>query len=221
MRTVADFVPFVRFKARHDTEANIQHAVREALIVFMRESRAAVNEMFIDVATTCGLNEALLNPPDCERLVGIESVWLAPKKCTVQRWSPDWEQVSNTDGIQMAQQFSNGLAYWVDDVGGPQTTLWLSTAETRKHMICVRYSWAIGRDNCAVPEWIYQDYADLITDGALAYLHDNPDDDNAASSFAGRAATKFIIAARRVRERKRSNYAARSITVNTGWGRMG
>lgn len=221
MRTIADFVPFVRFKSRHDTEANIQHAVRESVIAFMRESRAAVNEVFLDVAAVCGLNDALLNTPDCQRLVGIESVWLAPKKCDTQRWTPAWEQVRNTDGVKMGDQFFNGIAYWVDDVGGPQTTLWLSTLESRKHTLCVRYSWAIGRDNCEVPEWVYQDYADLITDGALAYLHDNPDDDNAASAFAGRSGTKFILAARRVRERKRSNYAARSTTINTGWGFAG
>jgi hypothetical protein len=221
MKSVADIVPFVRFKARHDNEANIQHAVRETVIAFMRESRAAVNELFISIPTTCGFNEALLETPNCERLVGIESVWCAPKNCDSKRWTPLWDGVPNIDVGQPELRFDSQLGYWVDDVGGPQTTLWLNSFERKTQHLCVRYSWAIKRDDCLFPDWIYDDYAGVITEGALAYLHDNPDDDHAASSFAARMDLRFMQEAKALRERKRSNYSARNLQLGTRWGRAG
>jgi hypothetical protein len=217
MRTVADFVPFVAFKARLDAPENIQHAVRETISLFMRESRAAINEVFIPVyATGCkGAVDVLLETPPCERLVQIESVSIPSSKCAIDRWTPEWKVLP---AVPPEELYSQG--YWVDDVLIPQSTLWLSRSVKTK-VVHVKYSWAIGRDNCAVPDWLYEDYADVIAQGALAYLHDNPSDDGSATNFASRSGSQFMIAAMRLRERVRTKYNARTTKLASPWGRSG
>jgi hypothetical protein len=216
-RTIADFVPFVELEAQGAAQPNIQHAVREAVIYFMRNTRAAVGEMFIDMSA-CQEDAALLTD-ECHRLVWVESVWLAPD-CNKHRWTPDWERIAATTLDQRLFHMMPG--YWVDDVGGPQTTLWLRTRRDKApRTICVRYNWAIGRDACEVPSWIYDDYADVITNGALAYLHRNPDDASMSKPFVAVVGTPFYDAVERLRNRKKAGYNSRSQPVIHRWGRTG
>jgi hypothetical protein len=165
MKTVADFVPFVEAEAQGAHTTAIQHAIRETVINFMRYTRTAVGELFLDLAPN-QIDVGLLLEP-CRRLVHVEKVSLAPKGAMGQ-WTPTWETLRATTLDQRLFEMMRG--YWVDDAEGPQTTMWVNTGQDNRHRrLCVRYSWAIGRDICAVPDFIYHDYADVITNGAFTY----------------------------------------------------
>jgi hypothetical protein len=199
MITVADFAPFVEIKAPSAPTANVHHAIREVIVTFMRLSRAAVDEVYIDVP--CGEREVIVQPKGCQRLVQMEHIFRDPSCRQNSRWNPDWEELPHSDRTEGG--------WWIDDVGGPNATLWLANSESKAQRLCVRYSWSIKRDNCEVPEWIYEDHADTIADGALVYLHMNPADENASRPFASAMAPVFMEGVYNARRRKEAQYRRR------------
>lgn len=204
MSTIADFVPFVEIKVPHAPTPNIQHAVRETLVSFMRMSRAAVDEIYVDVP--CNEREVIVEPRGCQRLVQVEHVFVDPTCRSGTRWNPDWDEMP--DGERGAG------GWWIDDVGGPNATLWLPYSQTRAQRLCIRYSWAIKRDNCEVPEWVYEDYADVIANGAITYLHMNPTDEDANLPFAERLSGVFMNGVAEARRRKEGQYRHRKVRMS-------
>lgn len=210
MKTVSDFLPWVELEAQDTPAANMQHAIREALIYFMRESGAAVEEMFLDLPAN--RDDLAIPTEECRRLVGIDSVWVAPK-CSDTRWSPEWERLPAMDG--------KGYGYALDDAGGPLSMMWVFPRSNKPRRLCVKYRWAIGRDACEVPDWIYQDYAKAIAAGALAYLHRNPQDPSMSTPFTSVVGAEFEMTVRQLAARTKINYSAHARKVRSVWGRAG
>jgi hypothetical protein len=210
MKTISDFIPWVEFEAQEAPVANMQHAIREALIYFMRESGAVVEELFVTLPA--GQDDLALAVPECHRIVGIDSVWTAPR-CTDTRWSPEWTRVLADDGV--------GHGYMLDDTGGPLSMMWVFPRSNKPRKLCVKYRWAIGRDACEVPDWIYHDYAKAIASGALAYLHRNPLDPSMSTQFTSVVGTEFDSVIRQLAARTKVNYSAHSRKVRSGWGAKG
>ncbi len=160
MTPISAFVPFVAAKVAKDMPlANIQHAIRETLVFFLEQTRAAVAELYLDLH--CHEDELLVDLPQCRRLVGVEGVYLVPSsQCGPThgqvRWRPTWEKFpfANNEG-------ENGWS--VDDGDGDLTTLWLLPASQKERRVCVRYSWTPKRDaTCEVPDWVFERFADAI-----------------------------------------------------------
>lgn len=210
MTTVADFAPFIEIKVPHAPTPNVHHAAREAVIAFMRLSRAAVDEVYIDVP--CREREVIVTPKGCQRLIQVEHVFVDHQCRPGSRWNPDWDELPHSDRRMGG--------WWLDDVGGPNETLWLANETTRPMRLCVRYSWAIRRDDCAVPDWIYEDHADVIADGAISYLHANPTDENASVPFSAAMSGMFLEGVAYARRRKEGQYRHRQFSsANAGFFR--
>jgi hypothetical protein len=210
--TVADFVPFVEIRAPFAPDVNVQHAVRETVIEFMRMTRAAVDEVYTDVP--CHETEIVVDMQQCRQLVQVERVYQAPPMCGPSgRWDRTWQVLPDSEVHQ--------YGWWVDDVGGPNATLWLGTPFPAKQRLCIRYSWAIERDACAIPMWVYQDYADIIAAGAAAYLHTNANVDGASVSFGARMREEFVRGVVTAKTRKVSQYRTRRLKMGNStffWG---
>jgi hypothetical protein len=207
MATIASLAPFVEIKARNVPTPNVHHALREAVIAFMRMSRAAVDEVYVDVR--CSERELVLVPKACHALVQVEAIYEDPGCRTRSRWNPDWLLLESSEMTQGG--------WWIDDVGGPNATVWIPPHRDKRRM-CVRYSWSIKRDDCEIPDWMYQDYATFIADGALSYLHNNPSDEYASRPFGGDASAGFMAGVEHARRRKEGQYRHRQLSMhNTGF----
>lgn len=205
MKTVADFAPFVEIKAHSVPTANIHHAIRECVIEFMRMTRMAVDELYLKVPAN--ETELVVQPKACHHLLQIEGIFVQPSVCgTAGRWSPDWEEIPHDE---MRRQYG----WWIDDVGGPNATVWLNPTSCKARTLCVRYSYAIKRDACDIPDWIYEDYAGAIADGALGYLHSNPMDEDASSTFSARMVQSFMTAVYDAKSRKMAQYRPRRLNM--------
>ena len=204
-RTVADFVPFVEITFAGAAPSTIQNAIRETIVTFMRETRAAADMLYLDAA--CGQVDHVLDTPECRRLVGVEAVYRQPPKGGA--WTPDWQMIPMSD-------MTRSLAgWWMDDTGGPNATLWVYPRSASPARYAVRYSWAIGRDNCDVPEWIYEDYEPTITAGALAMLHANPQDQSSDLKFALMQNAAFTQGVAAARARRLAQYRGRKMRITT------
>lgn len=214
MRTIADFVPFVAVKVdKNMPTPNIQHALRETLVTFLEMSRAAVSEVY--PTQRAKDTEVLLEIPECRRLVGIEGVYLAPQGACGPasgqlRWDPTWEQ------IPMAEEY--GMGWAMDDSAGFLEVLWITPAMPHDRRLCIRHSWTMKRDaTCEVPDWIFERYADAISDGALAYLHFNPADDTASQRAAVTFSRAFQLAVDDARARRiATKFGPRQLRMSTG-----
>ncbi len=221
MASVADFAPFVEIKVRHAPTPNIHHAVRESLIAFMRMSRAAVDEVYVDVPR--GETEIVVEPRGCQRLLQVEGVYEDPYCQQGGRWTPEWERIAQEGAYGRGfagGATTRGSGWSLDDVGGPNATMWLYPKASKPRRLCIRYSWSIKRDDCTVPEWIYEDYADVIADGAIALLHLNPTDEDVSVSFGNAMSQAFLDGVAAARRRKEGGYRQSAVSmVNTGFFR--
>ena len=210
MKSIAAFVPFVEIHARTEATENIQHAVREALILFMRESRAAVGEMYM--TAECRQEDLAFDVPSCQRIVSIIGVYEAPT-CQDAVWTPHWRELPpTTPGAHHG--------WWTDETDGGNETLWLGSPYTRKTNLAVRYTWSIKRDDCMVPDWIYEDYADVIAAGALASIHSNPFVDQASPKLAASMQAAMALGIARARNRRVAQMrpGPRRAGVSNFWG---
>ncbi|MEY4909020.1 MAG: hypothetical protein RL260_2738 [Pseudomonadota bacterium] len=204
MTTIAEFVPFVAVKVAKDMPTqNIQHAIRETLVFFLEQTRAAIDETY--VLANCNEAELLVPVPPCHRLVGIDGVYEVPKQLGLTgqiRWRPDWTVVPFGD-------------WHLDEADGNLTTLWVAP-QVHARRFAIRYSWTPKRSaTCEVPEWVFERFVDAIADGALAYLHSNAADEGASDRFAAMSAKGFKMAIDEVKRRKAAQYGPREMTVSS------
>ncbi len=204
---LSQFVEMVREKVPRNTpDANVENAVSEALNFFASRSRALVDEIYIDVP--CNEIEISLDMPDCRRLIQIEHVFI-DEGCRRARWTPEWEEVLPSE--------LGGLGWWTDDVGGPNSTIWVLPRGHRTNRYCIRYSWKLGRDKtCQVPEWLYEDHRMGIEAGAIAWLHRQPVDKEAQASFANIMEGVMAEDIAYARRRKEVQYRNRQLKLSAG-----
>ena len=76
MKTVSDFEPFVLAYVPYLPQEIIQHAIRESIVEFMRETKIARDTL--EVETQEKVPDYIMEMPDCRRIVKIHAVDSSP-----------------------------------------------------------------------------------------------------------------------------------------------
>lgn len=163
MRTVEDFQPFVLAYAPFIQEEYVQHAIRETIVAFMRESRIAKDHLTIE--TQEKVPDYMLEMPDCRRLVKVADVYMSPQHCSGRL---NWTKLETGEFGQ----------YEVDLRHGDHPMIVIKDPPKKPHFVRIEYYWTINRDGCDIPEYIYEDYMEAIVAGSLlrlAQLPEQPD----------------------------------------------
>ena len=150
MRTIEEFEPFVVAYAPFVPQEIVQHAIRETIVEFMRETKCAT--AFLDVETQEKVADYMMEVPDCRRIVKVSSVQESPLKCS---GSESWRDLFGGEGGD----------YIVELRLGEHPIIVLSRPPRKPTKLRVRYIWTIGRDDCDVPDFIYEDYMEAIVSG--------------------------------------------------------
>lgn len=149
MRTIADFEDFVVLHAQDAPSVALQHALREGIIRFMRES-----QIFHDTAEIkgqCGVADYPIETPACRQVVTVEDV----------RPADGCGAGGPTFSMGSAWRWRRDGMHAVIDFGGPLSD---------RSVFEVTYAWAISRDDCEIPEEIYQRHMEAVKGAALAEL---------------------------------------------------
>lgn len=160
MRTVADFEPFVIGYVPYLPQEVVQHAIRESIVEFLRESRIVKDTM--EVETQEKVPDYILEVPDCRRIVKINSVDWSQKHCSGRE---NWERLTNGESGD----------YIVELRRGEFPIIVLSEPPKKPHRLRIDYTWTIGRDDCDIPNFVYEDYMQPIVAGTLMRLASLPD----------------------------------------------
>lgn len=159
MKTIEDFEPFVLAYVPTAPQEIIQHAIRESIVEFMRETKVA--SASVEIATQERVNDYIIGVPDCRRIVKIKKVYQGRSSFGNIGWD---ELYGGEDG-----------EYRVELRVGEHPIIILKDAPRKPTKLRLEYVWTIGRDDCDVPDFIYDDYMSGIVAGALVRL----------ASFAG------------------------------------
>lgn len=159
MKTIEDFEPFVLAYVPTAPQEIIQHAIRESIVEFMRETKVA--SASVEIATQERVNDYIIGVPDCRRIVKIKKVYQGRSSFGNIGWD---ELYGGEDG-----------EYRVELRVGEHPIIILKDAPRKPTKLRLEYVWTIGRDDCDVPDFIYDDYMSGIVAGALIRL----------ASFAG------------------------------------
>lgn len=162
-KTVADFEDFIFPFAPDAPSSIIQHAVRESIVRFMRETQVAVD--FSQFPLSPKVPDYVIDVPDCRIVIDVRSV-----KVGMQNTVPDdtWVELQRTTD------------YSVDiDHGGMPSIILRDAPQESCHRpleqdMVVEYAWSISRDDCEIPDYLYEAYMTEIKDGALAELYAIP-----------------------------------------------
>lgn len=160
MKTVEDFEPFVLAYAPFVPQELIQHAIREAIVEFMRETKIATDT--IEFETQEKVPDYMLEVPDCRRIIKVNHVQWTPAKCSGRE---NWESLRNGDDGD----------YIIELRRGSHPIVVFDTPPRKVHRVRVDYSWSIGRDDCDIPAYIYDDFMNTIVAGALLRIGMLPD----------------------------------------------
>lgn len=163
MKNIADFEPFILPYAPYTPTEVLQYAIREAVVEFMRETKIAVDT--IEIETQDKVSDYLLDIPECRR-------WLGVKKAE--------RGYTNCNGVTHWERIKGGEYgdYEVHLRSGEQPYLVLSDAVRKSYTIKIDYYWAISRDDCEVPDYIYEDFMNPIISGAILRLANMPNHEN-------------------------------------------
>ena len=159
--TFADLIDFVAPSISRDIPtANVQHALRETTIDFLTRTQVATDGEYLTLR--CGRSDLLLEPKGCRRIVTIIGVYEQPGCRGAGIWDRSWHEHPRADA---------GMPGWYmdPDDAGLQTVFVPSL--NRERTFYIRYSWTLPRDSaCELPGWLYERFADVIADGAVASL---------------------------------------------------
>lgn len=176
MKTIADFEPFVMAYTPFIPTELVQHAIRETIVEFMRETKCA--SATLEFETQEKVPDYMLEVPDCRRIVKVKSASMTPTKC------------SGRENWQLLHDGEYG-DYQVELRRGEHAIIVLANPPKKPHRIRVEYVWAIGRDDCDVPDFIYEDYMRAIVAGSLIRLSFLPDNQQLASQITFHQQTWF------------------------------
>lgn len=148
--SVSEFEPFLTLFAPDAPPDVLQHVIREAAIRFMRRTRVA--EDYYTIETQCGVRDYWMDLPDCRELIainGIEPNEGAWPFFPGAGWQPNaWD--------------------WVKDGRHPVIQFGFTPQEDKCYT--VSYSWSIGRDECDIPDFIFEEWEEAVKHGALSEL---------------------------------------------------
>ena len=188
MKTVADFEDFITLSAPDAGSVVLQHVTREAIVRFMRESQIILDILCVE--GQCGVVDYPLQMPECRNLVGIESV-----------------AIGDLSDITEFPEYATGVKFrdWHKDDRHNAIVLHHDPKEGTP--IRVLYSWAIQRDDCEVPDAIYEEWMEAVKAAALAELLLMPKQEWTSPGTAALQETRYQVELRRAKNRRWSNYS--------------
>lgn len=162
MKTIEDFEPFVLAYVPTAPQEIIQHAIRESIVEFMRETKSA--SASVEIKTQERVSDYIIDVPDCRRIVKVKSVSKAMSSCGAIDWSILY---GGEDGD-----------YSIELRSGDHPIIVLRDIPRKSYTLKIDYVWTIGRDDCDVPDFIYDDYMSGIIAGALIRIASFAGNDN-------------------------------------------
>ena len=159
MKSIADFEPMViaASELAEDIHPTIlQELIRDAIVDFMRSSGVAQDEYYFNAQ--CGVDDYLLDLPKCHILVAVDKVATS-----------DCDGVYNDTWDEMPPQTDYRHGYYMDIHTAPNVSIVFDRPIEDKR-VYVSYSYTISRDNCDVPDIIYETYADALVAGTIHRL---------------------------------------------------
>lgn len=163
MKTIEDFEPFVLAYVPYLPGEVIQHAIRESIVEFLRETRIATDVM--EIETQEKVPDYIMEVPDCRRIVKVHSVEWTRAHCSGRE---NWQSLRNGEENDYVIELRRGDYPIIVFVEPPK----------HPHRVRIVYSWTISRDNCDIPSFIYEDYMQGIVAGTLMRLASLPDQQN-------------------------------------------
>lgn len=162
-RTVEDFEDFIFPYAPDAPSSIIQHAVRESIVRFMQETQVARD--FAQFPLVAKTPDYIIDTIECRTIIDVVDVKFG---CPGTIPDDSWNTLQR------------GVDYEVDLLhdGMPSIILKEAPQESCSRPLevdmSVEYSWSISRDDCEIPDFIYERYMSEIKDGALAELYAIP-----------------------------------------------
>lgn len=176
MKTVTDFEPFVLAYTPFIPAELVQHAIRETIVEFMRETKCA--SATLEFETQEKVPDYMLEVPDCRRIVKVKNVYITPTKCSGRE---NWRLLNSGE-------FGD---YIIELRIGEHPIIILTNPPKQPNRVKVDYYWAIGRDDCDIPDFIYEDYMKAIVAGSLIRLASLPDNQHIAAQIGFHQQTWF------------------------------
>lgn len=163
MRTVEEFEPFLLAYVPTMPQELLQHAIRETIVEFMRDTKCA--SATLDVITQENVNDYIIEVPDCRRIVKVKKVSQGTTRCNGAEY---WSELH--DG-----EFGD---YKVELRLGSNPIIVLNNTPRKPGKLRVEYVWTIGRDDCDIPDFIYDDYMQAIVAGTLVRVASYPNNEH-------------------------------------------
>lgn len=181
MRTLEDFEPFVMMYVPYIPKDIIQHSIRESIVEFLRETRIANG--VLELETQEKVPDYIMEVPDCRRIVKVNTVEWTVSHCSGRE---SWEKLrAGEDG-----------AYHIELRRGDYPIIIFADPPKKPHRVRIDYAWTIGRDDCDIPEFVYEDYMKAIVAGALIRMAGLPDQQILAQQLQVYQATWFDMVQR-------------------------
>lgn len=170
MANISDFVPYLVAVTGNLPEVYEQHFLRGAIQKFMKDTRIARDELYVNL--DCNDKEFVIDLPECRNIVKVEAVWEEPKPHSGLLDIDTWTKLTP---LGMARGRSFGT-YRINKAGAnPNRAVILSEGASKERRLCVEYSWTIGNDDCEVPDFILDNWVDAVIAGALIRAHSSLD----------------------------------------------
>lgn len=191
---LAKFENLVALHAPDASSVVVEHVVRQAIVRFMRESQVAVDTVCFE--TQCGVPEYPVVLPECRQLVSVTGVTFDDPVEAL--WRDEADPYAGGD--------------WNMDEYHPVVILRYTPKQDGKRVV-VRYTWAISRDGCDVPDAMYECWGEAVKWGALADLFSMPKQEWSSPADAMRAESFYQTELQRARNAKWHNYSRRAVTM--------
>ena len=172
----------------------IQHALRQAIVRFARESQVLVD--FICLKTQCGVPEYDVPLPDCRRLVSVTGVEVAQDGFRL--WRDDGDPY-------------NGCQWNMDEF---HPVIILRQAPAKDDLrIEVRYVWSPAREGCVVPEEFFERWAEALKHATLADLFSMPKQEWSNPTGVQLHEHYYNVELGRAKAERWHNYSRRPLTI--------
>lgn len=163
MKTIAEFEPFLLAYVPTLPQELLQHAIRETIVEFMRETKCASG--ILEINTQQNVCDYILEVPDCRRIIKVKNVKLGSINCNGKE---HWNDLSGSE-------FGD---YSIELRLGSNPIIILNSTPKKEGILRIEYFWTIGRDDCDVPDFIYEDYMQAIVAGSLVRMASYPNNEH-------------------------------------------
>lgn len=191
-KTVADLEDFIALDVPDAPSIVMQHVLREGIIRFMRESQIFQDEVMI--AGQCGVSDYYLELPECQQLVTVERVEPAAE-CPGTRYP------------LASSMNASGAKGWDWERDGMHSVILFKMPLRDKARYRVTYAWAISRDDCALPEHLYEQWMEAVKAAALTQLFRMPKQEWFNPQLAQTWEHTYSVELRKAKNRRWSNYS--------------